>query len=55
MFDVTDGNGYGILFELKSFILTFEGDYVIMDIERDERTLAGISSGRIMTGSYTLS
>ena len=55
VFDVTDGNGYDISFEFKSFIFTFEGDHVIMDVERDETTLAGGSTGSIMTGSYTLS
>lgn len=55
VFDVTDGRGNDISFQFKSFIFTFEGDHVVMDVERDETTLAGGPTGSIMSGSYTLS
>lgn len=50
--NVTDGSGNDISSQFKSLTYTFEEDQVIMNVQRDESTLAGGESSSVMSGEY---
>ena len=50
--NVTDGSGNDISSQFKSLTYTFEEDQVIMNVQRDEYTLAGGESSSVMSGEY---
>lgn len=52
---VTDTNGTEITDSFKKFMFTFQPEQVLMQVERDEDTLAGSASNNLVSGEYVLS
>ena len=52
--DVCDHYGLDHSDWFKSFVLRLEGDSVVMEVERDESTLAGGEEDNILTGEYVM-
>lgn len=52
---VTDANGTEITDSFKKFTFTFQPEQVLMQVERDEDTLAGGVSNNLVSGEYVLS
>lgn len=52
--DVRDSHGFDISSWFRSLTLRFEDGALVLDVERDESTLAGGSEDNILTGSYRM-
>lgn len=51
---VSDRRGFDCSGRFKRFVLRVSGNRLVMDVERDEKTLAGGAENNILTGSYSM-